>query len=155
MNRDNDLDELIGYQVQSASLRMLSGAQRVLEPHGLSVAKLTALMIIRSNPGCDQTALGRALNINRSSAMKLVNALVARHLVERRPGRDLRTNALHLVSDAEPRLAEIVAELRGSDAQMTARLTGPEQETLLRLLRKLGAAKGRRATSKAADAPPA
>ncbi len=40
-------------------------------------------MLIKDNAGCEQSALGRALSINRSSAMKLVNALSDKGLIER------------------------------------------------------------------------
>ncbi|MFP5432659.1 MAG: MarR family transcriptional regulator, partial [Alphaproteobacteria bacterium] len=49
-------------------------------------AKFTALLLIRDNPGCDQTALGRALSVNRSSAMKLVNILEERGWSNGGPG---------------------------------------------------------------------
>ena len=113
-------------------------ARAAMAAHDHSPAKLTALILIRDNPGCDQTALGRALSINRSSAMKLVNILAERGLVERRPGRDLRTNALWLTAEGEAKVPVMVDALRVSDARMTARLSAEEVRTLSALLRKLG-----------------
>ena len=144
MKHDDDLDTILGYQVQRAFQTMTEDARRVLEPYGLTPAKLTALLLIRANPGCDQTALGRALSINRSSAMKLVNVLVAQGYIERRAGRDLRTNALHLLASAGEQLAELLAALRESDRRMSVRLTATEQAMLFGLLRKLGPARGRK-----------
>lgn len=147
MKQDDALDTLLGYQIQRADLLMTGDARRVLEPHGLTPAKLTALLLVRANPGCDQTALGRALSVNRSSAMKLVNSLVERDLIERRPGRDLRTNALHLLPRAEERLDALLADLRQSDERMSERLSASEQATLRALLRKLGTGRPRRAAN--------
>lgn len=144
MKQGTDLDGLLGYQLQRAHLLVTEDARRALLAHGLTPAKLTALLLIRANPGCDQTALGRALSINRSSAMKLVNFLVERDLVERRPGRDLRTNALHLLPGAEDRIAEMVRALSESDTRMSGRLTAAERTQLFGLLRKLGPARSRR-----------
>ncbi len=138
MKQDAEFETLLGYQIQRANLLMIGDARKALEPSGLTPAKLTALMLIRANPGCDQTALGRALSINRSSAMKLTNALVASDLIERRPGRDLRTNALHLLPQGEAELVEMLARLHESDRHMTGRLTDAERTTLSGLLRKLG-----------------
>ena len=146
MKHDPDLDSLIGYQLQVAYLLMTADARRVLEPQGLTPAKLTALMLIRANPGCDQSALARALSINRSSAMKLINGLTGRGLIERRAGRNLRTNALHLMPEGEQCMKEMLTELRGSDKHMTERLDSSEKATLTALLRKLGPARARRAT---------
>jgi DNA-binding MarR family transcriptional regulator len=144
MKQGTDFKGLLGYQLQRSHLLVTDDARRALMPYDITPAKLTALLLIRTNPGCDQTALGRALSINRSSAMKLVNFLVERELVERRPGRDLRTNALHLLPGAEERIQEMVKALGESDARMTGRLTATERGELFNLLRKLGPARARR-----------
>ncbi|QNA83539.1 MarR family transcriptional regulator [Sphingomonas sp. So64.6b] len=137
MKQDRDLESLLGYQIDMAHLTMVADARKKLAPFAVTPAKLTAMLLIRANPGCDQTALGRALRINRSSVMKLVNYLAERTLVERHPGRDLRTNALHLSAEGEARLVEMVACLRESDRRMTAGLTAEERATLATLVRKL------------------
>lgn len=150
MKQDDDLETILGYQMQRANLLMTEDARRLLEPHGLTPAKLTALLLIRANPGCDQTALGRALSINRSSAMKLVNVLAARDLVERRAGNNLRTNALHLLPYGEAQVTDVLALLRESDRQMSERLSAAERKTLFGLLRKLGPTRAKRSTKEAA-----
>lgn len=150
MKEGADLKQLVGYQVQRADLLLNADARDALAAHDLSPAKLTALILIRDNPGSDQTALGRALSINRSSAMKLVNLLVERNLVERRPGRNLRTNALHLTGEGETLVPQMLEALRQSDAKMTSALSADEVRTLIGLLRKLGHSAGKsRANRKA------
>lgn len=138
MKQGADLQSLVGYRVQRANLLMETDARAALADHDLSPAKMTALILIRDNPGCDQTALGRALSINRSSAMKLVNILADKGLVERRPGRDLRTNALMLLPEGARQLDAMLAAVRQSDARMTQRLGAEELKTLLALLARLG-----------------
>jgi DNA-binding MarR family transcriptional regulator len=137
MKQGSDLDGLLGYRIELAHLIAIEDARLALASYGLTPAKLTALLLIRANPGCDQTALGKALSVNRSSAMKLVNVLVDRGLIERRPGRDLRTNALHLLPDGEERVAEMLDQLRESDRRLAADLTAAERATLMALLKKL------------------
>lgn len=138
MKEGADLEGLIGYQIQRADLMMKGDARIALAAHDLSPAKLTALILIRDNPGSDQTALGRALSINRSSAMKLVNLLVERNLIERRPGRNLRTNALHLTEEGERFVPRMLEALQDSDAKMASALSAEEVCTLIGLLRRLG-----------------
>lgn len=138
MKQGADLQSLVGYRVQRANLLMETDARAALADHDLSPAKMTALILIRDNPGCDQTALGRALSINRSSAMKLVNILADKGLVERRPGRDLRTNALMLLPEGARQLDAMLAAVRQSDERMTQRLGAEELKTLLALLARLG-----------------
>lgn len=140
MKQGADLQTLVGYRVQQANLLMETDARAALADYDLSPAKMTALILIRDNPGCDQTALGRALSINRSSAMKLVNILADKGLVERRPGRDLRTNALALLPKGARQLETMLAAVRRSDARMTERLSADELATLHGLLARLGPA---------------
>lgn len=145
MRQGADLERLLGYQLQRAHLLLEDDVRAALTPCGLSPAKMTALLLIRENPGCGQTALGRALSVNRSSAMKLVNILVELGLIERRPGRDLRTNALYLIPKGEKLVREVVERVRESDTRMSARLNKAELDALHTLLRKLGPSHGRKA----------
>jgi DNA-binding MarR family transcriptional regulator len=135
---DSLLSGLTGYALQRANLRVTNDLRQALASHALTPAKVTALLLIRANPGCDQTALGRALDINRSSAMKLINLLTERGLAERRPGRDLRSNALHLTDQGRTALAEMTGIFQRSDDAMTAGLNPDERRTLLALLDRVG-----------------
>lgn len=138
MKQGAELRGLTGYQIQRAHLLIDTDARAALAAYDLSPAKMTALVLIRDNPGCDQTALGKALSINRSSAMKLVNILADRGLVERRPGRDLRTNGLWLLPEGETTVTAMLDAVRQSDERMTERLNAEESRILHGLLRKLG-----------------
>jgi DNA-binding MarR family transcriptional regulator len=130
------MDRLIGYQARMISLRLNGAAREALDGFEISPAKVTALGLIAANPGCEQSALARALSINRASAMKLVNVLEEHGLVERRPGRDLRTNALHLTDKAQVDLPVMLARLAESDKIALASLTDKECATLSQLLDK-------------------
>lgn len=139
-----ELAGLLGYQVQMANLHVIEQARSALKEFQISPAKLTALLLIRDNPGCEQSALGRALLINRASAMKLVNVLVGRNLIERRPGRDLRSNALHLTERGRVELEPMALTLRDADNAAAAALSPHERANLLHLLSKLRQAKAGR-----------
>lgn len=134
MQRGNELNELIGYRLQLAYSAAIEDVRDKLEPLGITPPKLIALLLIRDNPGCGQTWLGNALRVNRSSAMKIVNALVERDLIERRPGRDLRSNALHLSRNGNMRIHAMLDVVHETDARITQRLSADDRETLLRLL---------------------
>ena len=134
MKQASELLHLLGYRLQLAHMLATTDARAELEPYGLTPAKLTALLLIRDNPGCDQTTLGKALNVNRSSAMKIVNTLAEQDLIERRPGRDLRSNALHLTTIGKTRVAEMMRAIRVSDERVAQPLSGDERATLIALL---------------------
>ncbi|OYY90327.1 MAG: MarR family transcriptional regulator [Sphingomonas sp. 28-66-16] len=137
MNEGKELQRLLGFQLLMAELHMGNHARAALAPFGITPAKLAALLIVRDNPGCDQTALGQALHVNRSSAMKLVNALTERDLVERQPGRDLRTNALHITAGGRDRIDEMVRCLDEADQAAAVALSTDERLQLMALLRKI------------------
>lgn len=137
LNDGEELTGLLGFQVQMANLHLTEQARSALKELQISPAKLTALLLIRDNPGCEQSALGRALSINRASAMKLVNVLADRNLIERRPGRDLRSNALHLTEQGRIELAPMALTLREADDAAAVALSAQERAELLRLLTKL------------------
>jgi DNA-binding MarR family transcriptional regulator len=131
---DPRLIALTGFSLQMTALQVAAQTRDALARFEVSPAKVTALSLLRMNPGCDQSALGRALRVNRASAMKLVNSLSARGLVERRPGRNLRTKALHLTPAGERLLDDALPCLERVDAQAVRTLTADQRETLHAML---------------------
>ncbi len=69
--------------------------------------------------------------------MKIVNALETPGLVERRAGRDARSNALHLSERGERTMERLIVGLRRSDAAATSPLSADERATLIALLRRV------------------
>lgn len=137
MKQGQDLRQLVGYQLQRASLVAEQDARRALASFGLSPAKLTALVLVRDNPGCDQTALGYALGINRSSAMRQVNILEERGLIERRAGRDARTNALHLTAKGQQQVEEMLIAINIADQALVETLSPQEAASLSAMLERI------------------
>lgn len=133
-------EELLGYQLRRVSVLMMEAlAARTVEL-GLTPSRATALVHMRLNEGCDQTALGRALDINAATTMGMVNALVALGAVERRRGTDRRSNTLHL-TDRGRELAQAVQELTAEhDRSFFSSLTPHERQALYALMRKLRSA---------------
>lgn len=136
MKEGKDLSGLLGYQLQMFQLSAQMLARDALARHEISPARVTALLLIRDNQGCTQTALGEVLSVNRSSAMKLVNYLEGRGLVRREAGADLRANALQLTEEGEALVDEYLAALRQADERMLRSLTEEEGRMLIALLVK-------------------
>lgn len=137
MGEGRDLQSLVGYQLKRVHMLFAAEAGKALADLNITPAKLAALLYIRDNTGCDQSALGRALSVNRSSAMKLVDILEELQLIERQPGRDLRSNALQLTAHGQARVKLMLSKLRGSDERVAGELSSGEIDQLLGLLRKL------------------
>src|SRR3569833_939891 len=61
------------------SARMLEA----LEPFGLKTGAFSTLALIAANPGCSQTALARALGMDKSAVVPLIDAQAQRGLARR------------------------------------------------------------------------
>lgn len=132
-----DLACLVGYQLQRLNLQFATATQSLLRNYDISPARFSALLLIRDNPGCTQTALGKALDVNRASSMKIVNYLQDRGLVTRAASADMRANALFITPFARTLLPEILAALKAFDRSLIAGLTRAEQDQFLTLVAKL------------------
>jgi DNA-binding MarR family transcriptional regulator len=127
----------LGYQLRRVDMLSMEALREAMAHTAVHPGRGTALAFIELHPGCDQTELGRALGINRASTMVTVNALVAIGAVERRPGRDRRSNALHLTDQGRTLRDEIVQLTADHDADFFAMLTSDEHAELFRLLVKI------------------
>jgi DNA-binding MarR family transcriptional regulator len=131
------LGERLGLQLHYADVRAMAGLAARLAPLKVTPARATAIVYIALHAGCDQTTLGRALGVNRASTMKAVDELEVLGAIERRPGRDRRTNALHLTAAGETLRARIEQETLAHDQAAFGALTAAEQAELSRLLAKV------------------
>ncbi|MEG3179631.1 MarR family winged helix-turn-helix transcriptional regulator [Sphingomonas sp. LT1P40] len=127
----------IGYQLRRVDVLSMNRLHETLETMGVRQGRATAIAYISRHPGCDQTELGGFLGINRASTMSAVNALVTLGLVERRPGRDRRSNALHLTQSGHLLHDEIVRVTDDHDEDFFGVLSASERADLMRLLQKL------------------
>ena len=132
-----DVAQRIGYQLRRADMISMERLQEMMADVGVPPGRATSLFYIDLHPGCDQAALGRVLGINRASTMAAVNALVALRAVERRPGRDRRSNALYLTDEGRRLRAEAVQITVEHEAEIFSSLTEHERAELLRLLVKV------------------
>jgi DNA-binding MarR family transcriptional regulator len=131
------LGERLGLQLHSTDVQVMTILAGRLAGLEMTPARATAVVYIALHEGCDQVTLGRALGINRATTMKLVDALEARGAIERRAGRDRRTNALHLTAAGLTLRGEIERVTLDHDKAMFGRLSAAEQDELSRLLAKL------------------
>lgn len=129
------LPGLLGYRLRLAQ-------QAVFRDFGDSVSDLPPgrvgiLLIIDANPGVTQTRLAQAVGLDRSTLVGVLDALEARGLVERRRGKDRRTNGLLLTRAGRARVTELKRRIRVHERRVAARLTAEEKTQLLALLSKL------------------
>jgi len=153
----NKLADILGYQLDFTRHAALRSLGRYLDGGPLDPASLTALLLVRDRPGCDQTTLGRAMSGNRSVGMKVASRLEDAGLMERGEGRDRRSKGLYITDLGVQALSETLRRHARAEAVLAARLGPGERELLLRLLGKVCHAINddeREARSKTASPPP-
>jgi DNA-binding MarR family transcriptional regulator len=131
------LSRRLGLKLHYLDLRAMSALAARLAPLGVTPARATAVIYIALHDGCDQISLGRALGVNRASTMKAVDELEALGALERRAGRDRRTNALHLTPAGVAMGRDIERITLEHDEALFGGLTASEREDLVRLLGKV------------------
>jgi DNA-binding MarR family transcriptional regulator len=128
------LVNLVGVAALAATDRMRASVEGTLGSGGAAPA---ALVHLAAYPGESAEALHHVLGISQPGTAQVLERLVDQGLVERRPGRDRRTHALHLTARGRrtfDRLIERRAETLGA---LLAPLTDDERAQLTPLLEKV------------------
>lgn len=135
---DSALDDLIGYAMRRAQLKLFQNLIGRLAEHDLRPAQFSALAIIEQTPGLMQTDLARALAIEPPQVVPLLNKLESRALAVRlRCKPDKRSYGIFLSKSGETLLKTLKDIAAQSDLDATAALDSEERATLLRLLKKV------------------
>ncbi len=92
---EDRLLNLFGVAALAATTRLRSAVESDLAHGGSAPATLVHL---HAHPGDSVEGLRRVLAISQPATVRVIDRLVAEGLVERRPGRDRRTLALHLTA---------------------------------------------------------
>ena len=135
---DTSLDELIGYALRRAQLKVFQHLVSRLGVFDLRPAQFTALAIIQQNAGLMQADLARALAIEPPQAVVLLNKLESRGLAVRvRCKPDKRSYGIFLSKAGETLLRELREVAAQSDLDATAALSAEERQQLIGLLHKI------------------
>lgn len=143
--KEDDIDLLrdsLAYEIKKAQVRSYEVLFELFGPDALSPARMTALCIIGTQPGINQSALADALRVNRASVVKVIDALESVGYVERQSiPDDRRSYALAVTSEGHAELRRLTALSRRYEDIIAAQLTGRERATLIKLLGKVAADK--------------
>jgi len=130
-----DLAGLIGYRLRRAQQELFRDFAASIPD--LSPGRAGLLMLIEANPGVTQSRLAQAMALDRSTMVGVLDALELRGWLERRKGRDRRTNGLWLTRAGRVLLARVKRSIAEHEVRVTERLTRAERARLLALLGKL------------------
>ena len=81
------LPQLMGYQLRRAQLRMFTDFAGAMGAVQITTGQFGVLVLIEDNPGSTQSALARAIGIERSTMVAVIDTLERRALVSGAPQR--------------------------------------------------------------------
>jgi len=134
------LPTLLGYVLRRTQSAVFADFAATFATAGeaLTPGEFGLLVLVERNAGLSQMALARALGIDRSTLVPILDRLQARGLlVRRRSPTDGRTHALALTPAGERALARFARLVRGHEKHIASGLSAAEMRTLIELLEKV------------------
>lgn len=132
------LPDLVGYNLRKAQSAVFKHFSRTVSSHDVSPGHFGVLVLIEANPGMSQTTLARALGVDRSSIVPVIDHLEGEGLVtrEKKPS-DRRTHELQLTTYGTSRLSALKSSVLEHDAQVAGCLSDTEKQDLIESLGKV------------------
>ena len=133
------LPGLVGYHLRQAQIAMFNDFIKTMSEDQVTPGQFGVIVLIDANPGLTQSALARAVGIERSTMVAVIDNLESRGLVERRPSPvDRRSYALVLSAKGRDHLARLKPLVREHEDRIAAGLTLDERRLLIDLLSRVG-----------------
>jgi DNA-binding MarR family transcriptional regulator len=134
---EDRLANLLGVAALAAADRLRAAA---IDGLGLAGSAPAALVHLQAWPGEPLEGLRRALGLSQPATVRLIDQLQASGHVERRPGPDRRTRALHLTPAGERAADALLARRAEPLRALLSALSPVERSALEPLLERLVAA---------------
>ena len=135
---DTVLRSFVGYNLKRAYLTVHGDFIDRLAGLELRPTQFSALSLIVDNPDISQTELARALSIERSNMVLVVDDLEGRELINRnRVKNDRRTYALRATLKGRRLCDKAIVEVRAHEERVLGRLDPAERRALIELLNRI------------------
>jgi DNA-binding MarR family transcriptional regulator len=132
------LDDLLGYHLRRAQSAVFAEFMQSMSSDQVTPGQFGVLVLINENAGLNQSALAKALGIERSTMVGVIDVLEKRDLVERRKSKtDKRAHALTLTVTGKQVLKSVKPKVRQHENRVADDLSAEETETLMGLLKRV------------------
>ena len=134
------LPSLLGYALRRTQSAVFADFAATFAQAGeaLTPGEFGLLVLVDRNAGLSQMALARALGIDRSTLVPILNRLQGRGLLVRRASpTDGRTHALALTPSGGKALARYARLVRSHEKRIATGLSAAETRALIELLEKV------------------
>ena len=134
------LDSFVGFQLHKARNQAATALHHMIAPE-LLPGHFPILYLIARNPGCSQSAVARAVGLDRSSLVPILTRFERKGWITRHAAADdKRAYALQLTGDGRKKLERAFALVSSLEDRISSSLGGPGQKEMLRLLHRFQAA---------------
>ncbi len=136
------LPTLLGYGLRRAQSAVFADFAATFAKAGeaLTPGEFGLLILVEKNAGLSQMALARALGIDRSTLVPILDRLQGRGLLVRKPSpTDGRTHALALTQAGEKALQKFAKLVKAHEKRIASDLSAAETLKLIELLEKVRA----------------
>ena len=132
------LPSLLGYHLRRAQISVFNDFVKTVSAMQITPGQFGVITLIGSNPGLTQSALARAVGIERSTMVAVIDALEGRGLVERRPSpSDRRSYALVLSEAGKELVDRLKPTVQDHDSRVAGALSETEKARLIDLLSRI------------------
>ena len=129
---------MLGNRLGALASAISDRLQRDLIPtQPVGNSQLSVLVILHSFPGASIENISQALDLSHSNLVRVVEQLRQMNLLEKKPGKDARSNALFITPAGETILADFYQQRDAQMQAVLAPLSVDEKQTLAQLVNKL------------------
>lgn len=131
-------NDSLGYAVKRAQVRTYEMLFSILGPDALSPGRMTALSIVATKQGINQSELAEMLGITRAGVVKVVDTLESLRFVERQKVPDNRRSYALVVTKAGlDELRRLSVLTQRYEEKIASRISKAERRQLMNLLDKI------------------
>ena len=132
------LNDILGLRIRLAHGAVYRHFAETFVDLGLTQKQVSALWLVKENPGISQIALGRRLRMDRATTMTIVNRLQERAFMRReRSTSDGRKQALYLTDAGAAALVQAKAAIDQHEGWLKGRFSAEEIEKLVEMLARI------------------
>jgi DNA-binding MarR family transcriptional regulator len=132
------LPSLVGYNLRRAQIAVFAKFATAVAKHQVTPGQFGVLTLISANPGLTQSALAKAVGIERSTMVAVIDGLQRSGLVERRPSPiDRRSYALALTAAGRKQTETLKSLVIYHEDRLLSDFSDRERATLITLLQHL------------------
>ena len=132
------LTGLVGFHLRQAQIAVFRDFVGSMRPLDITPGLFAVLVLVEANPGLKQSDLARAVHLDRSTVVSVIDNLERRNLLERRAAaNDRRSNALRLTPSGAALLRRLKQRVARHEKRLACALDAGERATLVALLGRI------------------